>query len=103
MKTCSIVLFVLLIGTAAAAQPRPADKQFGNLFRTPTTTGPSVRLQQPQARLPKPTQPFLTPPTVVCGMTLVPGDPKIDKGIQHEAPKTPRFSIQTIQPQVCRR
>ena len=108
MKPCSVVLFTLLVGApsiAVAQPPRPANKQFGDLFREPPTTGPAVRLQvlHPQPGLDGPMAPAPMPPTVVCGMTLVPGDPQIDKGIEHDTPKTPRFSIQTIEPQVCRR
>jgi hypothetical protein len=44
-----------------------------------------------------------TKPTVVCGMTLIPGDPKVDPGIRHELPAdAPKFSIRSVDPKVCR-
>jgi hypothetical protein len=43
-------------------------------------------------------------PTVVCGMTLIPGDPNVDPAIRREVPAdAPRFSIRTVDPKVCRR
>lgn len=42
-------------------------------------------------------------PTVVCGMTLIPGDPKVDPGIRQEVPEGgPKFSIRSVDPKVCR-
>jgi hypothetical protein len=89
----------------ALAQPgSPAvSKPFGDLFR-PAAPGPGVRLQLPphvfvKRAVPPPT----SKPDVVCGMTLVPGDPKMDKGIQHDTPKNPHFSIRAVEPEVCRR
>ena len=105
-----IATAIVVVPAPASAQqvatsPRPAGQQFGDLFRAPTTAGPYVRLQLPSP-LPHPTtstSPAVKPPTVVCGMTLVPGDATIDKGIQHDTPKDRRFAIQAIEPQVCRR
>jgi hypothetical protein len=40
---------------------------------------------------------------VVCGMTLIPLDPKIDAAIRHPIPENgPKFTIQTILPPACR-
>ena len=42
-------------------------------------------------------------PAVVCGMTLIPGDSRVDPGIRREVPERgPKFSIQSVDPKVCR-
>jgi hypothetical protein len=42
-------------------------------------------------------------PTVVCGMTLIPGDPNVDLGIRRDLPEGgPRNSIRSVDPKVCR-
>jgi len=50
---------------------------------------------------------MLLKPRVVCGMTLVPGDPKIDPGIAlKRRPEGPgsetKYTIRTVQPSICR-
>jgi hypothetical protein len=43
-------------------------------------------------------------PTVVCGMTLIPADPNVDRGMRHDVPEGgPRFSVRSIEPTLCRR
>ena len=44
-----------------------------------------------------------TTPTVVCGMTLIPGDPKVDPGIRRDVPEGAKYSIRPVDPKVCRR
>jgi hypothetical protein len=42
-------------------------------------------------------------PAVVCGMTLLPGDSKIDLGFQRLVlPGSPAFTIRKVQPTTCR-
>lgn len=54
----------------------------------------------PRAPVSAPSQPT---PKVVCGMTLIPGDPQVDPGIAMTRPQDgPRFTIRAVEPTVCR-
>jgi hypothetical protein len=45
-----------------------------------------------------------TTPTVVCGLTLIPGDPRVDPAIRHEVPENgATFAIRSVDPKVCQR
>ena len=85
------VVAVVQIGSASIAAQQPANgpslqaKSLGNLFAT--------RLTQPRdARL-------ASPPAVVCGLTLIPGDPNVDPGIRHPVPEGgPRYAIRSVDP-----
>jgi hypothetical protein len=91
--------------------PRPSfvtsrrRNPWGNLFTGQLKVDPK-RLSPRQApsigQLPAP----LSAPAfrVLCGMTLIPADPKIDAGIRHPMPENgPKFTIQTIPPPACQR
>lgn len=42
-------------------------------------------------------------PTVKCGMTMIPGDPKIDPGIlKPQVRGSARFTIRAVEPALCR-
>lgn len=117
MRVASIVLLVavVLAGSASmSAQQVPggltmppwfptaqAANSLGNLFPKPGKaastapllfTTPSLDQRVPQAL------------RVVCGMTLIPADPKLDAAIRHAVPENgPKFTIRTVDPQTCRR
>jgi hypothetical protein len=47
---------------------------------------------------------LLQQPTIVCGMTLLPADPKLDAAIRHPVPEDGPTSVITIlEPRDCRR
>jgi hypothetical protein len=72
---------------------------YGSFFATqpkPTPASPAI-----QWNAPAPTAPAQL--TVVCGMTLVPGDPKLDRSMKKAAPDAKRFPMKTVEPQVCKR
>jgi hypothetical protein len=116
MRITAFVAFVAVVHIAsasiAAQQPtNPLPERanpFGNLF-APSSKPPSP----PRFLFPTPTptlnnQPpdvrSTTKPTVVCGLTLIPADPNVDPSIRHEVPADgPRFSIRSVEPQLCRR
>jgi len=80
-------------GGAAAGLSAP------QLFEPVQPKNPFGRLFVPATTKASPVQ----PPNVVCGMTLVPADPKIDTGIRHRVPENaPRFTIRTVRPEICR-
>ena len=76
----SVVVVVLGSASLGAQQPTnalpPKANPFGDLFRAPAEKGLSLRFVMPKASLDsKPTAPKAA---VVCGMTLIPADPKND-------------------------
>ena len=79
------------IGNLFWPPPRDASRRHAFCFRAPTLN------QRPELRLAQ-------KPTVVCGLTLIPADPNIDPAIRHDVPEDgPRFSIRSVDPQLCRR
>ena len=62
------------------------------------------RAQQKQSLTSK-TEPSPKKPRVVCGMTLIPGDPTIDPAMVHPVPKKDhlKFTLQTVVPPACQR
>ena len=109
MRITAIVAFVAVVcmGSASIAAQQPANalppqaNSFGNLF-APSSKPPSP----PRFLFPTPT-PTLNQarkPTVVCGLTLIPGDPNVDPSIGREVPEDgSRFSIRSVDPKICRR
>ena len=114
MRMTALIAFVVAvhIGSAslAAQQPAnglPAATPFADLFaaksKPPSAPRflfptPTPRLNQPSAGRPAQNS------EVVCGLTLIPGDPNVDPGIRHEVPKdAPTFAIQSVDPKLCRR
>jgi hypothetical protein len=115
MQITAIMAFVAVvhIGSASIGAQQPADglppqaSPFGNLF-APSSKPPSPprflfptptpRLNQPQG------VPLAQKPAVVCGMTLIPGDPNVDPGIRHEVPEDgPKYLIRSVDSKHCRR
>lgn len=81
-------------------QARPSNDPFTRLFR------PNIVPAAPDG-----VQPFAPAerhhrrdrPKVVCGMTLIPADPRIDPQILHEPPDTAtKFAIRKVEPKICR-
>lgn len=88
----------LLAQTPAGVQPSP----YGSFFGTPTrkVAPPPIRFAA---------TPSVTPSTdrarstAVCGLTLIPADPKIDAGIRRSTPQLDTaFSTRRIEPTICR-
>jgi len=71
--------------TSFFAQPAPKTMQ-----------NPPVNWNQPAPVMP-------AKPAVVCGMTLVPADPKRDRAIAHSAPDAKQFPTRTLKPAICTR
>ena len=71
------------------ASPPPRKNLFGRLFEVPGTA--KARRSTGE-----------TKPKVVCGMTIMPGDPNTDPGIHRNAPESETtFTIRAVQPPVC--
>lgn len=114
---------LMLFAVATLAIPTLADAQtpgpFGGLriapqasVRSPQVAGrrnPYSRLfgepLPPSPRVPSTGAPVAasTTPVVTCGMTLVPGDPKVDPGIvTRTPPANERFHSRVVEPTICR-
>ena len=115
MRITAIVAFVAVvhIGSTSIAAQQPANglppnaNPFGNVF-APSSKPPSpprFLFPTPAPTLNRPPdQRLAQKPTVVCGLTLIPADPNVDPGIRREVPEDgPRFSIRSVDPQLCRR
>ena len=90
-------VFTLLVALPAAAQEfKPLANLFGQ--KKPAPKPPKVdwnwRLSTEQAQPAK--------PSVVCGMTVIPADPKIDPKMRVAAPDGGvTFTMRAIRPAVC--
>mgnify|MGYP003577147751 CR=1 FL=1 len=109
MRITAIITFVAVvhIGSASIAAQQPTDglppkaAPFGNVFAPPSKPASPQRFLFPT---PAPDVRVARKPTVVCGLTLIPGDPNVDPGIRREIPEGgPRFSIGSVDPKLCRR
>ena len=97
MRITAILAFVAVVSIGSASI---AAQQRANLF-APSKPSKPTRFLFP-TRTPG-VQPA-PKPTVVCGLTLIPADPNVDPKIRREVPEDgPKFSIQSVDPKVCRR
>ena len=115
MRITAIVAFVAVvhIGSSSLAAQQPANgltpraSSFGNLFapKSKPPSPPRFLFPTPTPTLTQHSDLHLAPQsTVVCGLTLIPGDPNVDPAIRHEVPEDgPRFSIRSVDPKLCRR
>ena len=114
MQITASIAFVAVVqissGSIAAQQPPtgvlPKANPLGNLL-APSSKPPSPRFlfPTPNPSIKQPSDARLAPnPTVVCGLTVIPGDPNVDPGIRHEVPADgPRYLIRSVDPALCRR
>ena len=109
MRLTAILTFVAVvhIGSASMVAQQPANglppkaNLFGSQLSPPSTPSSPPRFLFPT---PAPNVRLAPKPTVVCGMTLIPGDPNIDPGIRHDVPENgPKFPIGSVDPKACRR
>ena len=86
----------LAIALSAAAQEfKPPANLFGQ--QPPAPKPPKVDWR-PSVDRDRP-----APPTVICGMTLVPADPRVDPRMRVEAPERGvTFTMRTVPPTICK-
>jgi hypothetical protein len=104
MRIAASIAFVAIVhmGSAPIAAQQTAN---GLAPRANLLRPSSKRVAPPRYLFPTPHSQAqaAAKPTVVCGMTLIPGDPKVDPGIRRELPEGgPKFSIRSVDPKVCR-
>jgi len=91
------VLALSLVQPVAAQEFKPPSNLFGQ--KAPAPKPPKVDWNwRPQV---EPAQP--AKPSVVCGMTVIPADPKIDPKIAQKPPDTGiTYTLKVIEPTVCK-
>jgi hypothetical protein len=105
ISTVAVVAIVVAGSGSALAQPAAGiqPSPYGSLFgKPPKVSAPSPLRFTVMPRLSTILQ-GAAKPAVVCGMTLLPGDSKIDLGFQRLVlPGSPAFTIRKVQPTTCR-
>jgi hypothetical protein len=77
---------------------------FGSLFGKRSTPALSPPFIFTIPSLDRPAERLSQQPAVVCGMTLIPADPKLDSAIRHAVPdRGLKFAIRGVVPKDCRR
>ncbi len=98
-RTFVAVAVLLTTSVAASAQgpikPRPEKNPYRNLFDD------SGRARHPTATMNVPA-PAPPKPVVVCGMRIIPADPRVDSKIRVAPPTGVEHSMRTVTPSVCR-
>ena len=113
MRIIGIVAFVAAvhIGSASLAAQQPTNglpeaSPFGSLFaqKSKPPSPPRFLFPTPSPRRNQPSGArVVQEPTVVCGLTLIPGDSNVDPAIRREVPEDgPKFSIRSVDPKICR-
>jgi hypothetical protein len=110
-KVQAVVLCVSLAAPALAeARQTTARPPLGGPTTTPSGSYlnltprrlPEPRPLIPAARAPRPSARAAAPPRVVCGMTIVPGDPAVDPGMTARVtPLTAQPAIRAVEPPIC--
>ncbi len=97
---------MMTVAVPAGAQSANGVGQYGSLFQQPKPLAPAPKAQRSPA---PPANPNSTPqaqssvkPSVVCGMTLIPANPKIDPAMKMPTPSNRRFPMLTMEPTICR-
>jgi len=100
----SLTLPALAQGPPSPARPLggPTTTPSGSYLNlSPRRTAPPRPLARPAA-LPPPAGPVTARPRVVCGMTLVPGEPTVDPGMTARVtPPFARPAIRAVEPTIC--
>jgi hypothetical protein len=100
----SVMLFTAGPAVAGQSATTPATARFG--AQRPAPASPYRQLFEAQKALQsaiEETQASSSQPKVVCGMLIVPADPKIDPKIAVPSNKAPNleFKIRVMEPPVC--
>src|SRR4051812_9529789 len=94
-----LVAAALAIATSGRAAAQEFKFQPPSLFQQqkPAPKGPSVDWKGPPAA-----EEAAAKPAVVCGMTVVPADSKIDPGVAHTLKDSGvKYTLKVVQPTVC--
>jgi hypothetical protein len=111
VATCISLWTVALVATmtsAAVSGQSPSPERLGT-ERESKRSNPYSGLFKPNGReraaaaIPPAPPGVDTAPRVVCGMTVVPVDPSLDRGIAvSPSDRSTRFTIRGVEPPICR-
>jgi hypothetical protein len=88
----------LLAQTPAGVQPSP----YGSFFAKPARPAPASGLHFAEARRFQPSEASANP-AVVCGLTVIPADPKHDPAMRRVVPQSgTAFTMRAVEPSICR-
>jgi hypothetical protein len=105
VATLGAVLAGLIVASTPLLAQTPSGVQaspYGSFFGTPArkVAPPPIRFAATPSVASSTER---TKSTVVCGLTLIPADPKIDAGIRRSTPQSNiAFSTRRIEPTICR-
>lgn len=95
-------LMVALMMTMVVTATLPAMAGQSELASAPPQVG-KLPPPVPKVAVVEVTQVQTPPATVLCGMTLIPGDSSIDHGIVRKPQPNVKFTIRTLPPPTCHR
>jgi hypothetical protein len=111
MRNAAVVVLMLVatvpaFGDQPAAQPTPQSKTRFGALRPADLSGPYSNLFKAQEELKQAVEEQASNAAkrrVVCGMTIIEADPKIDPQMAFEVPKPPdvKYTIRAIDPPIC--
>lgn len=109
-RTVTLVVGVLALFDTIPAGAQTLRLSPGSLFESPQSVGleamaqAALRRARQKQSLTFRSEPLSQKPRVVCGMTIVPADPKIDAAIMHPVPNSDasKFTLQIVTPPACR-
>jgi hypothetical protein len=111
-RTVMLVVGVLTLVAAAPAEAQTLRLSPESLFEAPQSVqleglarAALRRSQEKQSQTSMSAVPSLQKPRVVCGMMIVPADPKIDAAIMHPVPNSDasKFTLRIVTPPACQR
>jgi len=93
----SLVVLLVIAAPAVAQEFKPQANFFAQQKKAAPRPQVDWNWRPPADGTPAPK------PTVVCGMTLVPADPKVDSRIRVAAPDSRvSYTLRTVQPEICK-
>jgi hypothetical protein len=106
-----LVVGVLTLVTTAPTGAQTLRLSPGSLFEPPRSVEllgrvqAALRTAQQKQSLTSKSEPSPQKPRVVCGMMIVPADPKIDAAIMHPVPNSDisKFTLRIVTPPACQR
>ena len=110
VRTVMLLVGVLALFGAAPAGAQTLRLSPRSLFEAPQSVGleamaqAALRRARQKQSLTLRSEPLSQKPRVVCGMTIVPADPKLDAAIMHPVPNSDasKFTLQIVTPPTCR-
>ena len=104
LALCTVLVSPASVFAAGSGRQAPYKNLFTAQFSPASPVPPRTLIPMPAPQfVPSPAASSAGAQTIVCGMTVLQADSKIDPAIVHRTPaNAPRPLITVIQPQICR-